>query len=190
MQTRRPTYYDLLGLKRSATLDDIKQAYREIARVYHPDSNFFKEIIDEPITDDQDSRFKEINEAYEILSDEERRSIYDSTLPPELNDWESASDSEGFIHALRYKKQYRFCDQNKETVEAKGRPRQPTFGSLSEVVSKAKQEQDVTPIPSIAEQFTNRPLPKVKSRTKEVLFVVIGGLLLGLWGAILASFLF
>lgn len=61
-------YYEVLGVGRSASVDDIKKAYRRLARQYHPDLN--KET-------DAETKFKEINEAYEVLSDTEKRTMYD-----------------------------------------------------------------------------------------------------------------
>lgn len=62
-------FYEVLGVSRSATDDDIKRAYRELARRFHPDSN-----RDDPEAED---RFKEITMAYETLRDPERRRRYD-----------------------------------------------------------------------------------------------------------------
>jgi len=62
-------YYELLGIKRNASEQDIKQAYRRLARQYHPDVN--------PSDKSSEARFKEINEAYEVLSDKEIRKKYD-----------------------------------------------------------------------------------------------------------------
>ncbi len=62
-------YYATLGVKRDATEQDIKQAYRRLARKYHPDVN--------PGNKEAESKFKEINEAYEVLSDAEKRKKYD-----------------------------------------------------------------------------------------------------------------
>jgi len=61
-------YYSLLGVKRDASEREIKQAYRRLARKYHPDVN--------PGDKSAEARFKQINEAYEVLSDKEKRQKY------------------------------------------------------------------------------------------------------------------
>jgi molecular chaperone DnaJ len=62
-------YYDVLGIKKDATEKEIKQAYRRLARRYHPDVN--------PGDKSAEAKFKEINAAYEVLSDKEKRQKYD-----------------------------------------------------------------------------------------------------------------
>jgi len=64
-------YYEILGIDRSASEGDIKQAYRNMARKYHPDVS---KDVDKKTAED---RFKEINEAYEVLSDSKKRGAYD-----------------------------------------------------------------------------------------------------------------
>jgi len=67
MTTKRD-YYEVLGVSRTATAEELRRAYRRLAREYHPDVNK---------SPGADEKFKEINEAYEVLSDPERRAAYD-----------------------------------------------------------------------------------------------------------------
>ena len=62
-------YYETLGINRSASDAEIKSAYRKLARKYHPDVNKTKEA---------EEKFKDINEAYEVLGDKQKRQRYDS----------------------------------------------------------------------------------------------------------------
>jgi len=62
-------YYNILGVSRNSTENEIKQAYRKLARQHHPDVN--------PGDKSAEERFKQINEAYEVLSDKEKRRKYD-----------------------------------------------------------------------------------------------------------------
>lgn len=62
-------FYEVLGVKKTASDAEIKKAYRKLAKKYHPDSNPNDAVAAE--------RFKEINEAYDILSDPEKKKLYD-----------------------------------------------------------------------------------------------------------------
>lgn len=64
----KPDYYDMLGVDKNATQDEIKRAYRKLAKKYHPDRS------DDPSAEE---KFKRISEAYGVLSDEKKRSQYD-----------------------------------------------------------------------------------------------------------------
>lgn len=62
-------YYELLGIKKDASQEDLKKAFRQLARKYHPDVNAGNK--------DSEEKFKEINEAFQVLSDPEKRAQYD-----------------------------------------------------------------------------------------------------------------
>jgi molecular chaperone DnaJ len=67
--TTKADYYDLLGVRRKATAKDIRQAYRKLARKFHPDLN--------PGDKSAEEKFKQVQEAYDVLSDSKKRGIYD-----------------------------------------------------------------------------------------------------------------
>ncbi|MCL0102317.1 molecular chaperone DnaJ, partial [Dehalococcoidia bacterium] len=69
MATTKRDYYEVLGISRNATPEDVRKAFRKLAFDYHPDRNK---------SQGAETKFKEINEAYEILSDAEKRSQYDT----------------------------------------------------------------------------------------------------------------
>jgi curved DNA-binding protein len=73
-------YYDVLGVSRTASEDEIRKAFRKLARKYHPDVN--------PGDKSAEEKFKEINEAYEVLSDPEKRKRYDQLGP----NWKAGQD--------------------------------------------------------------------------------------------------
>jgi molecular chaperone DnaJ len=73
-------YYSILGVDKSASQDDIKKAFRKLAHTYHPDKNQGNK--------EAEAKFKEINEAYQVLSDEQKRKQYDQ--------FGSTSSSQGF----------------------------------------------------------------------------------------------
>ena len=72
-------YYKILGVERNASDDDIRKAYRKLAMQYHPDRN--------PDDKQAEERFKEINEAYQVLSDSEKRTHYDR-LGSDYSNWQ------------------------------------------------------------------------------------------------------
>ena len=68
MATQKRDVYEILGISKSASQDEIKSAYRKLAKKYHPDLN------KEPGAEE---KFKEVQEAYDILSDEKKKQLYE-----------------------------------------------------------------------------------------------------------------
>ena len=69
MAAEKRDYYEVLGVNKSASEDEIKKAYKKMARKYHPDLN--------PDNKEAEEKFKEVNEAYEVLSDANKKARYD-----------------------------------------------------------------------------------------------------------------
>jgi curved DNA-binding protein len=84
-------YYKIMGVDKTASQDDIKKSYRRLARKFHPDVSKEK---------DAETRFKEINEAYEVLRDKEKRAAYDDLG----SNWKSGQS--GFTPPPNWKEQY------------------------------------------------------------------------------------
>ena len=72
--SQKRDYYEVLGVSKTATDDELKKAYRKLAKQYHPDANLNNK-------EEAEKKFKEINEAYETLSDPQRRKMYDQFGP-------------------------------------------------------------------------------------------------------------
>src|SRR6476661_9528338 len=84
MATTPRDYYQVLGLPRTASPEDIKKAYRRFARQYHPDLHSGSKKAE------MEKKFKELNEAHEVLSDADKRKKYDQYGA----DWEQAEAHE------------------------------------------------------------------------------------------------
>ena len=87
MRTNKRDYYDVLGVERNASDEEIKRSFRKLALQYHPDRNQ---------DSDATEKFKEINEAYQILSDPQKRSAYDQFGHAGVSGNASSQGFEGF----------------------------------------------------------------------------------------------
>jgi len=76
--SEKKDYYDVLGVSKNANDDELKKAYRKLAKKYHPDANPDNKK-------EAEAKFKEVNEAYEVLSDPQKRKMYDQfgTVDPQ-----------------------------------------------------------------------------------------------------------
>ena len=93
MAEAKRDYYEVLGVEKTATDEELKKAYRKLAKKYHPDANPDNK-------EEAEARFKELNEAYEVLSDKQKRSMYDqfghSGPNGYANDFSGFSGFDGF----------------------------------------------------------------------------------------------
>lgn len=85
-------YYEVLGVEKTASLEDIKKAYRKLAVKYHPDRN--------PGNKEAEDKFKEATEAYEVLSDEQKRPVYDQYGFAGMDGASMSSGGAAYSHAF------------------------------------------------------------------------------------------
>ena len=93
MAEAKRDYYEVLGVEKTATDEELRKAYRKLAKKYHPDANPDNK-------EEAEAKFKELNEAYEVLSDKQKRSMYDqfghSGPNGYANDFSGFSGFDGF----------------------------------------------------------------------------------------------
>ncbi|MCX6161698.1 MAG: DnaJ domain-containing protein [Ignavibacteriae bacterium] len=110
-------YYKILGVDKKASKDDVKKAFRKLAMKYHPDRNKGKKEAEE--------KFKEVNEANEVLSDDEKRKKYDELGTNYQYYQQSGGESQGFDWS-QYTNQYR----NSQRAGRQSNPADSEFGDM------------------------------------------------------------
>jgi DnaJ-class molecular chaperone len=142
----KKNYYELLGVERDANEDVIRQSFKEIAVVYHPDSNFFSEIVPENEAKEQDiSLFKAITVAYQTLINKERRAEYDK----ELNKKELSRGVQSTGEWIR-------PDGTQLKEKPKPRERAPTISDLQKLQKQYQERQNQEATKSMAEMINEK----------------------------------
>lgn len=141
------TYYEILRVERDASVEAIKAAYHEIAKVYHPDSNFYDEIISEQHSNDSVEVFKLITDAYNTLINPERRAEYDQLLPPEFTDWDDTSN-EMYLRELYAEKKLK-----SDLAEPKPRRKTARFGSAELRAQLERERKTMQEVEQIKESL-------------------------------------
>lgn len=121
--------YSILGVKETASMEEIKKAYRVLAKKYHPDTN--------PNNPEADRKFKEIGDAYAILSDEKKRSEYDSKLHHEKQNQSSSFRQDGSFKGAKAKPEMNFMNFGSMFEEFMGEPFKKKQGNQT---SKGKDD--------------------------------------------------
>ncbi|MCB0318542.1 MAG: DnaJ domain-containing protein [Bdellovibrionales bacterium] len=127
-------YYQLLGLPKTATSDEIKTAYKELAQIYHPDSNFYGDLVEGSLlelSEEQSNLFKNITSAYHTLINDELRKEYDQSIGSQLNGWTETK----IVVAP-------------EAVDKAKRERPYAYGTFGKVAPKSKTAADLKDIPN------------------------------------------
>ena len=136
MSSVKRDYYEVLGVDKKASTDEIKKAYRKIALENHPDKN--------PDNKEAEEKFKEATEAYEILSDETKRKNYDQFgfegNNPNYQDFNNSAASRDFADLFNFFKNKRWKDFEEENIPRKGQSiRIHEYVSLKDLITNPKK---------------------------------------------------
>ena len=133
------THYEILGVTPDAKLEEIKVAYREIARVYHPDSRFFDEFQMEPLTSEDVEIFKIVTNAYNVLRNPKTREKYDKKIGARCKVWSSGDGSAQNANSASQPKTTKDWNQPDSSTSAdkwKTRSTPNTYNSINSLSGK------------------------------------------------------
>jgi len=148
LETRN--HYELLGVERGASEEEIRVCYKELARIFHPDSNFFADIIDDKVDSGADT-FKLVTEAHRVLSDPKKRAEYDQNLPPVLKDWSTGAANSHSDQVLE--KGFETPSQPQAGPIIDRAPRSQIFGAAH---NTSIHEREVSQVPSVFDLLTRK----------------------------------
>src|SRR5574342_279667 len=125
-----PDYYQILGVARTASHDEIRKAYRKLARTYHPDIN--------PGNKEAENKFKEISGAYDVLSDPQKRKLYD--------EFGAAALAPGF-DAEKARTYQQWQEQAARSGGTSGFDFEDLFGNLGDLFGRGGRVSETGPVP-------------------------------------------
>lgn len=134
------TYYELLGVDRDASAQEIKEAFRELARVYHPDSSS-STTSSAGINDSQLDLFKAITSAYHVLSNDEKRRAYDRSLPPDPRKLERLRKPTD-LHM-----QISLLNEARKATPRRKRKNTAAYGVFGKLQEQMRAQQEAEPLP-------------------------------------------
>lgn len=178
------TYYELLGVSPDAPADQIREVYKELARVYHPDSNFYDEIVPGKASNEQVQFFKILTAAYHTLTDESKRREYDEKIrplvrmPKHVRSWDDPGDD---FQVLRS------TDEITERNATRARRMTGVFGRKDLLDAQEEVEEEADPLHT-------RPVfgtpPPASTEPPPMILLVLAGLVAGaLVGGVLFYFI-
>ncbi len=148
LETRN--YYELLGVERGASDEEIRICYKELARIFHPDSNFFADIIDDKVDSGADT-FKLVTEAYKVLTDQKKRAEYDQSLPPVLKEWSVAEQMPSSESGIG--QEFIMSGQAEPSPVINKTTRSQIFGAAHNTMN---HEREVAQVPSVFDLLTRK----------------------------------
>jgi len=168
-------FYEMLGLPLEATTEQVREAYKEIARVYHPDSTFYTEIVGASLTEQDMSVFKIITNAYNTLINPEKRTEYDKLIPKNLKGWEDDQAAYADKSASA---------NHTQTTADKSKKAPPTRSGFGQIVEDEDTEDTATEGPkSIREMIKDR---EERVRKRQLLVLGTAGATLLIMAVIVA----
>ena len=173
-------YYEILGVAQDATRDEIAKTYRDLCRIYHPDSNYYADIIDDAPTPEHSDIFRIITDAYNTLIDDGSRARYNDQLFYKHHKrltQVSAMEMDGVAPSITAKRKtgnLRSGMERENVLKVAPMFKQNTSTAAAAAPYKNIESEWADSVPSISEILRNRTAPA------STFGPLIGGVLFGL----------